>query len=84
MQPLEVNFERIRRVCYPCTTNSLVSIQGSRMNVQRFAGENATFQKFAAEMQKNEQLMKQRQNEAMQNAYEQRARDVAATQGRFI
>ena len=35
-------------------------------------------------MQQNEQLMKQRQNEAMQNAYEQRARDVAATQGRFI
>ena len=54
------------------------------MNVQRFAGESKTFQKFAAEMQQNEQLMKQRQNEAMQNAYEQRARDVAATQGRFI
>lgn len=49
------------------------------MNVQRFAGESKTFQKFAAEMQQNDQLMKQRQNEAMQNAYEQRARDVRAT-----
>ena len=36
------------------------------MNVQRFAGENETFQKFAAQMQENEQRMKQRQNEAMQ------------------
>ena len=54
------------------------------MNVQRFAGESETFQKFAAEMQRNEQMMKQRQNQAMQNAYEARDRDVAAAYGRII
>ena len=49
------------------------------MNVQRFAGENPIFQKFAEQMQENDALMRQRQAEAMQNAYQQRARDVAAT-----
>ena len=49
------------------------------MNVERFAGENEVFQKFAQQMAANESLMARRQSEAMQNAYEQRARDVAAT-----
>ena len=49
------------------------------MNVERFAGENEVFQKFAQQMAANESLMQRRQSEAMQNAYEQRAKDVAAT-----
>ena len=49
------------------------------MNVQRFAGESPIFQKFAEQMAQNDALMRQRQSETMQNAYQQRARDVAAT-----
>ena len=49
------------------------------MNVERFAGDNEIFQKFAQQAAANEQTMRRRQSEAMQNAYEQRARDVAAT-----
>ena len=49
------------------------------MNVERFAGENRIMQKMAEEIAQNEALMRRRQSEAMQNAYQQRARDVAAT-----
>ena len=49
------------------------------MNVQRFAGDNEIMQMFAAQIEANNATMKQRQSEAMQNAYQQRARDVAAT-----
>ena len=49
------------------------------MNVERFAGENPIMLKMAEQMKQNDSIMKQRQSEAMQNAYEQRARDVAAT-----
>ena len=49
------------------------------MNVERFAGENEVFQKFAQQVAANDSLMARRQSEAMQNAYEQRARDVPAT-----
>ena len=49
------------------------------MNVERFAGESKVFQKFAQQMVANDSLMRRRQSEALQNAYEQRARDVAAT-----
>ena len=49
------------------------------MNVQRFAGEDPIFQKFAEQMAQNDAMMRQRQSEAMQNAYQQRARDVQAT-----
>ena len=49
------------------------------MNVERFAGENPIMQKMAQQMLSNEQLMRTRQSEAMQNAYQQRSRDVAAT-----
>lgn len=49
------------------------------MNVQRFAGDNKVFQQFAQQMVANDTLMARRQSEALQNAYEQRARDVAAT-----
>ena len=49
------------------------------MNVERFAGENPIMLKMAEEMRTNDARMKQRQAEAMQNAYEARARDVAAT-----
>ena len=49
------------------------------MNVERFAGDNKIMQKLAEQMQANEAIMRQRQGEAMANAYEQRARDVQAT-----
>ena len=53
------------------------------MNVERFAGESKTMQKLAADLAANEQLMRQRQAEAMQNAYQQRANDVNAAYGRM-
>ena len=49
------------------------------MNVERFAGENPIMLKMAEQMRSNDALMQRRQAEAMQNAYEARARDVAAT-----
>ena len=49
------------------------------MNIERFAGDNKIMQQMAQQMQSNEATMRQRQNEAMANAYEQRARDVRAT-----
>jgi hypothetical protein len=49
------------------------------MIIQRFAGDNKVFQQFAQQMAANDTLMAKRQSEALQNAYEQRARDVAAT-----
>ena len=49
------------------------------MNVERFAGDNEIMQMFAAQIKANDATMKRRQSEALQNAYEQRARDVAAT-----
>ena len=49
------------------------------MNVERFAGDNKIMQRMAETMKANEAMMRQRQNEAMANAYEQRARDVQAT-----
>ena len=51
------------------------------MNVHRFAGDNPIFQKFAEQTAVNEQLMRRRQAEAMQNAQLQRQRDVQAAQG---
>ena len=49
------------------------------MNVERFAGDNKIMQLFAQQVDANNALMKQRQAEAMENAYKARARDVAAT-----
>ena len=49
------------------------------MNIERFAGDNKIMQMFAQQVDANDALMKQRQSEAMQNAYEARARDVRAT-----
>ena len=49
------------------------------MNVERFAGDNKIMQMFAQQIAANDATMKQRQNEALQNAYQARARDVAAT-----
>ena len=49
------------------------------MNVQRFAGDNEIMQLFAQQIDANIASMKQRQSEALNNAYQQRARDVAAT-----
>ena len=49
------------------------------MNVERFAGDNKIMQMFAQQIAANDATMKQRQSEALQNAYQTRARDVAAT-----
>ena len=49
------------------------------MNVQRFAGDNEIMQMFASQIEANDATMRKRQSEAMQNAYEARARYVAAT-----
>lgn len=49
------------------------------MNIERFAGDNPIMAKMASDMAANDALMRRRQGEAMQNAYQQRARDVAAT-----
>jgi hypothetical protein len=49
------------------------------MNIERFAGDNKIMQQFAMQVEDNQRRMKQRQNEALQNAYEARARDVGAT-----
>ena len=49
------------------------------MNIERFAGDSRVMQQMAQLMKSNEATMRQRQNEAMANAYEQRARDVSAT-----
>ena len=49
------------------------------MNVERFAGDSEIMKMFASQLEANESLMKRRQSEAMQNAYEQRARDIRAT-----
>ena len=58
------------------------------MNVERFAGDSKIMQKMAADMASNDALMRRNQSEAMQNAYQQRARDVSATgvanPGRFL
>ncbi len=49
------------------------------MKVERFAGDNAVFQKFSEDMARNQQLMKTRQSESIENAYQQRARAVSDT-----
>ena len=49
------------------------------MNVERFAGDSKIMQKMAADIAANDALMRRNQSEAMQNAYQQRARDVSAT-----
>ena len=40
------------------------------MNVERFAGEDPVFQKFAQQMAANKSLMTHRQSQALQNPYE--------------
>ena len=49
------------------------------MDVKRFAGDNEIMQLFASQLEANDATMRKRQSEAMQNAYDARARDVAAT-----
>ena len=49
------------------------------MNIERFAGDNEIMQRFAQQISANNALMQSRQAEAMQNAYQARARNVAAT-----
>ena len=49
------------------------------MNIQRFAGDNPIMERMSQQVEANNNLMRRRQAEAIQNAYEQRARDVRAT-----
>ncbi len=49
------------------------------MNIERFAGDNKIFQQFSELMNTNNAQMLRDQANALQGAYEQRARDVAAT-----
>ena len=79
MQQLEANFD----VCYPDIDITCLPLLVPQMNVERFAGESKTMQKLAQDLAANEQLMRQRQAEAMQNAYQQRANDVNAAYGRM-
>jgi hypothetical protein len=53
------------------------------MNVERFAGENPIMMKLAADLQQNEATMRQRQNEAMQQAYQAKANDIGAAYGQI-
>lgn len=58
------------------------------MNIERFAGDNVIFKQFAEVMASNEAIAKRNKQAALENAYQQRARDVAATgvknPGRFL
>ena len=49
------------------------------MNIERFAGDNIVFKQFAEVMAANDAMAKRNKQAAMENAYKQRARDVAAT-----
>lgn len=58
------------------------------MNIERFAGDDKVFQQFAMLMEANEANARKNKQTALDNAYEQRARDVRATgvknPGRFL
>ena len=49
------------------------------MNVQRFAGDNEIMQLFAQQIDANNASNETTSSLAMNNAYQQRAQDVAAT-----
>ena len=49
------------------------------MNIERFAGDDPIFKQFAEVMAANEVQAKRNKQAAMENAYQQRARDVRAT-----
>ena len=49
------------------------------MNIERFAGDSKIFQQFSELMNTNNAKMLRDQANALQGAYEQRARDVRAT-----
>ena len=49
------------------------------MNIERFAGDSVVFKQFAEVMASNEAIAKRNKQAALENAYQQRARDVAAT-----
>lgn len=54
------------------------------MNIDRFAGDNRILQDMSQKMQRNEQLMKARQEEAQNIIARQTQRDIAAAYGRTI
>ena len=49
------------------------------MNIERFAGDSLVFKQFAEVMAANDAMAKRNNQAALENAYKQRARDVAAT-----
>ena len=54
------------------------------MNIERFAGDNRIMQDMSQKMQRNEQLMKARQDEALNIIARQTQRDMAAAYGKTI
>ncbi len=54
------------------------------MNIDRFAGDNRIMQAMSQTMQRNEQLMKARQDEAQNIIARQTQRDMAAAYGKTI
>jgi hypothetical protein len=54
------------------------------MNIDRFAGDNRILQDMSQKMQRNEQLMKARQDEAQNIIARQTQRDMAAAYGKTI
>ena len=54
------------------------------MNIDRFAGDNRILQDMSQKMQRNEQLMKARQEEAQNIIARQTQRDMAAAYGKTI
>lgn len=54
------------------------------MNIDRFAGDNNIMQAMSQTLQRNEQLMKARQNEAQNIIARQTQRDMAAAYGEII
>ena len=54
------------------------------MNIDRFAGDNRILQDMSQKMQRNEQLMKARQEEAQNIIARQTQRDMVAAYGKTI
>ena len=54
------------------------------MNIERFAGDNRIFQAMSQTMQRNEQLMKARNDDSQRIMSRQKQRDMAAAYGETV
>jgi len=54
------------------------------MNIERFAGNNRIMQEMSRTLQRNEELMKARQDEAQEIIARQTQRDIEAVYGRTV